>query len=450
MRRRVLWAAFVVAAAGACRQLVGITDQPPADLVDSGIPRPDAGVEAGPACGLGYTPASCETCLDSHCCGELRGCSGVAECKGFETCAGACKGDPSCRAQCFQSYRPETDPKIAALESCLVTSCASECEIECGGAAELATPDAAATCQQCFTGQACQSAAACLGNGGCATDVFCFLSSSTPDTQATCMAPIDAGLDGAPAAFQVAAMNQCLEACGFDSNWSCLGRVEWPPPVKGGMTLQFSLYNVVMPQLPLPGVTAKLCEVQDTSCSHPGTTALSDSLGNVTLTVPDGGVGNFYVGYIDLSGGGIAPELFFWSFPISQNVAQLGSILTATPDQITAVASSVYDGGWDAAASGVVTVVGLDCYLLGGAGLTFSIMPPAVPPTAFYVGVNGDNFQPGLTETTSAGIGAFVNVPPGPVVVTASLPPPMGAIGQFTAFVRPGTVSLVVALPSPP
>jgi hypothetical protein len=318
----------------------------------------------------------------------------------------------------------------------------------CGGAAQFAPPDAAAACQQCFIAQACQPAATFLGDAAYSAAVYCNVSSPTPDTQAACTSGLDAGPDGAWAGFANAIKAECLESCGFDSYWSCVGHVEWPPTVQNSMTLQFSLFDVVYadPSHPVTGVTAKLCPIADPTCSDAGAAAQSDPQGNVTLA-SDGGVGNYYVGYLDLSGGGIVPELVFWDFPISQNVAVLQAVGTATAFELNTGAQVLDDAGWDAA-TGVLVISGVDCYLLGGAGLTYSINVPASPPTPFYTDQTGVRFAAGLTTTNWSGYGLFLNVQPGPVTVTASLPPPVGAIGQFDVFVRPGTITWVLALPS--
>jgi hypothetical protein len=438
-------AALVVAGA-ACRQLVGIGDEPPTGVVDAGT-KSDASEDAGAACGIAYAGASCEQCLEHDCCRQLAACSGVPECRAFETCAGACEGGPECRARCFQAHRSGADPTILALESCLAGSCVDACGITCGGVAQFAAVDAGASCQTCFEAHGCSAAIECLRNPDCSAYQYCIVTAPTPDIQNACTIP-DGGFGIDAGDLSSVADHECLTACGLDSNWSCLGHVEWPPPVNRGFTLELKLFDVEAPFIKqVSGVTAKLCA--DATCNPPGAVAQSDMYGNVTLTAT-GGSGNYFNGYVDFSDGGIVPTLFYWSFPISQNLA----ILNGQFDQIPTVASQnigqILPVAWDASATGIVAFTALDCYQVAAAGVAFTISPAASPNSAFYQGENTTSVVPGLTATTSAGFGYFVNVPaPSVATLTATVPPSTTPIGQYGVLVRPGTATFVLALPTP-
>src|SRR5580700_868830 len=88
-------AAILVGLFAACRQLVGITDSPPEDLVTS-------------ICGLPYGTNACASCVSTSCCTESTACAASAACAANQTCVGKCNGDPQCRSQCMIS-----DPGVA-------------------------------------------------------------------------------------------------------------------------------------------------------------------------------------------------------------------------------------------------------------------------------------------------------------------------------------------------
>ncbi len=75
--------AVVTAIAGvvACRQLVGITDNPPEDLVTS-------------ICGLPYGTNTCASCVNTSCCTESTACAADPVCAAYESCLGKCNGIP--------------------------------------------------------------------------------------------------------------------------------------------------------------------------------------------------------------------------------------------------------------------------------------------------------------------------------------------------------------------
>jgi len=87
--RRVGWlglVALVIAMAiVACRQLVGITDNPPEDLVTS-------------ICGLPYGTNACASCVNANCCTQSATCAADPVCSAYEGCLGNCNGDAKCRS----------------------------------------------------------------------------------------------------------------------------------------------------------------------------------------------------------------------------------------------------------------------------------------------------------------------------------------------------------------
>jgi hypothetical protein len=69
----------------ACRQLVGITDNPPEDLTST-------------FCGLPYGTSACASCVQASCCTESTTCAADPACAAYEGCLGQCNGDLACRS----------------------------------------------------------------------------------------------------------------------------------------------------------------------------------------------------------------------------------------------------------------------------------------------------------------------------------------------------------------
>jgi hypothetical protein len=98
---------LVAMAVVACRQLVGITDNPPTDLTST-------------LCGLPYGASLCASCVQANCCAESTTCAADPACAAFETCLGKCNGGPGCRSQCIGDNPVGTSRDVSALSACLV------------------------------------------------------------------------------------------------------------------------------------------------------------------------------------------------------------------------------------------------------------------------------------------------------------------------------------------
>src|ERR1700689_2860741 len=111
---RRMWGLGLVAAVAAitsilpARQLVGITDNPPEDLVTS-------------ICGLPYGTSACASCVNTNCCAESTVCAGDTACQSLYDCLGTCAiGDWQCRSQCHLDHpdaKSPADPPLAACEA---------------------------------------------------------------------------------------------------------------------------------------------------------------------------------------------------------------------------------------------------------------------------------------------------------------------------------------------
>src|ERR1700722_944789 len=111
-----------VAGVPACRQVVGITDNPPTDLTST-------------LCGLPYGTSACASCVNTSCCTESTACAADPACAAYETCLGKCNGDPGCRSQCIGDNPVGTSSDVSALSACLASKCETACGLTCGAVA---------------------------------------------------------------------------------------------------------------------------------------------------------------------------------------------------------------------------------------------------------------------------------------------------------------------------
>jgi len=213
----VLAVAALVGCAVACRQLVGIGDEP-AMATGGG---PDAGSEAGPSCGLEYEGGACEACLEEQCCPQATACAGDPGCSALEGCLGACNGDVTCRAKCTFAHRVSSsaEPIFAA---CLAAQCATACALSCVSlAGAVSGPDAAAGCASCIGNQACSVGNACVSDPDCQAIGWCLLTGQAEDRNEACLAEHDAGAD-AFGAFIGSVKSSCSVPCAFGNQWYCV------------------------------------------------------------------------------------------------------------------------------------------------------------------------------------------------------------------------------------
>jgi hypothetical protein len=413
--------------AAACRQLVGIGDEPPTDLADAGTVRAEAGadadaeVEAGPT-GITYAGAQCEACVQTHCTPQATACAGETACSQLEGCAGKCDGgDPTCRAKCVELHRIGPDPFETGFEACLATNCASPCGITCGSVSAFFGADAAPACASCFENNAtaCNAGIDCAKQAGCMTGGWCIEVNNNPDRQQTCLAAIDAGRD-ALHGVNVALLGSCLDQCAVGDQWYCVGHVTPPPSTGQPTTLNMSLYDTQSPTVPVAGATVSLCAQELPPC-HVVTSATSGSDGGLTLTVPNNVGGAGATGFLSITGTNLLPELYYWSSPLSELATSL-NIATLTQTETSGflmLASSQVGVPIDLSSHGLVTVFPTDCQGTFSGGVFVSISSSVSDPTTRVVYFNKGLFSFDAGSSPN-GIVAIVNVPPGPFTLTAT------------------------------
>jgi hypothetical protein len=394
--------------------------------------------------------------MNTSCCSESSDCANSSPaCLAYESCLGACKGEAQCRAQCTYDNRvsPENAGPISALHACLVTHCETECGLQCGGVADYVAPPAdAVACDQCVQGNACTVGTACGKSPDCDAYVRCILARRALDGHEACATehPGGAALFGDPAGFMgpIAAdtfastyAGTCSAACNYGGNWSCVGHVVWPQPQATTTTITLQgVHDPLGP--PIAGATVAICLDSDTDCTNPLGSGITDDAGGVSVAVPTiQGNQNRPQGatvFAKVTATGRLPAYEY-------SVAPLGwAAFTATPGDsaFLVTPSEVTSKGQDPSL-GALYVAPADC--LGS-------IAPAVRLTANDAGTplygNGKGSNTNVASE-SAGPAFFLNLPEGPVQVTAT-PLALGdASATATVYVHAGAFTEFGLPPTP-
>jgi hypothetical protein len=428
-------AAAIAVAVLACRQLVGIGDEPPQGQMPVSS---DAGTETG----FTYGKGACAACVATSCDAQATACAGTPSCAALEGCLSDANGDPTKRAQCGVDHGLGNDVATPAFEACLASSCASACGLTCGGLAAVFPPATATGCEACILKQECTATAACATDPLCQSAVRCRFSSDTLDVQQAC--PAIAPDSGANPYLPVATApiaSTCSAECSWGSDWSCVGKVDWPGYNFGAVHVDTFVYGST--QAPVAGVTTKLCNTADPLCASPFDTQTTGDAGTVLLTRPPANQQVLF--YVDVSSGAIQPALLFDIFPVSTSRIAI-PFPVAQPGAIAFEALGV--GVTVDASLGTLLLVAVDCRLAFAPGVHFTVTPTT--PTTAVAYLTGGGPALGLTETDSSGTAVFVNMPvlPQQLHLTATVPALGRTMTDTRVYVRDGGESEIYVVPN--
>jgi hypothetical protein len=316
-RRRALPFFCCVLASTACRQVVGFDE-----------PRSHDAAADVQACALPYGTLACASCAKESCCSESLACASETICAPYEACAGACAGEPACRAQCAVDHPPGTSPQGSALAACLVTHCEAACGLSCGSLFYSVPPEAAAPCQACYTSKtdACSRERACASTADCdALDRCLAACGFFLDCQEACVRAHPASIS--TSVFE--GLSPCSSSCGFGTDWRCAGKIDpsgpkQPKSLATSLTIQvLDIFDHVTPR---PGVDVAICSPVDLYCSPPvAGPAQTDVMGMVTLQVSTQSAfgGRGLTGYVQLTSQDTVPWLWGWGFPVTEESLDL-------------------------------------------------------------------------------------------------------------------------------
>jgi hypothetical protein len=446
-------AAFAaIGSALSCRQIVGITDNPPEDLTST-------------LCGLNFGTNLCATCAQANCCAESTTCAADRTCSPYESCLGACNGDATCRSKCtIANHVPEANAApVSALSACLASKCGSACGLTCGGfAGYLSEPDAAAGCQSCLETNACNDALTCGSSAECDAFWRCWYACVTPDCQSTCVSQHDAGV-GLFEALYKDFSGTCNTPCGYGSYWACAGHVVWPNAKSSTYTWTEWAYDWYA-KAGVAGAQVTVC----TNCPCPNATnyvvtqGQTDDAGYISLTFQQGlsptGQGSAYCyqtsapGYLTNFAYGVFPGTEYgWSVHGLLPPETWGIVLIKSQSQQTE--DTAIGATYDPTRSILVTGGVFDCLgspvPAGSVDVSISTPDPSVLALQRLEG--GSDALP--TAQTGCGGGSystcFFDVPADASVTLTATATGVGETSQVSANVAPDTITQVALIPTP-
>jgi hypothetical protein len=430
-------AAAIAVAVLACRQLVGIGDEPPPG---PGGTATDAGAEGG----FTYGQGDCAACVTTNCATEATACAGTPSCAVLESCMSGCGTDPTCRAQCGVDHGLGNDMATPGFEACLASHCETQCGLTCGGLAAVFPPATAIGCEACFLQQECPGVTACATNPGCQATVRCEYSTTLADVQEACPGFLPDGGFPFPSARTSSLAASCSSDCSWGADWSCVGNVHWPNPTEKPITFPSEVVDFVG-QTPIDDATVTLCNQLDPTCMSPLTTALPTGDAG-TITFIRGSVSSPLFMYFEIAAPTIVPTIGFDAYPISQQ-RLTDEIIVLTPDELADLAGLGQVTLTDGLGSAAIEVV--DCRLAQapGVALVFS----ASSPTSKLVYAANDSLDPTKRATDVTGTAVLFNAPVTPTTPSITVTANVGGrpVATTSFFVRPGGDTEVYLPPTP-
>lgn len=309
-----------------CDRVLGIEQLPHASIVDSG------GVETRP-------PTLCEKCEDT-CPAERSGCKLDSVCASTWQCVSACPlDDPMCRKRC-EDTNPGWDKSRAYLDfdRCRRKTCLTDCY---GAGGLLAAIDADCGCLD----EACAGKVAdCLQSdasdltaqaGACERHLACVAASPNPDNFVVCDA-MAGGADEWNALVLCSRDKTCSTGgknCPIPTGeTACKGQFTYGQSTGTTGSQKVTFYVTDWINRPIANAQATACVKGACSPCIPvpntGGNGVTDTKGNVTLTVPMGP--NDYSGCIQVTspaGGSFLTTLIFPGRKIHVDEKLLGTVL---------------------------------------------------------------------------------------------------------------------------
>jgi hypothetical protein len=425
----------------ACRQIVGIHDDPATEI-------------ATEACGLPHGPG-CAACVQDRCCAESRACAGKPECASYATCLTDCAGDAACRARCSLDHSLSSEPESSSLRACLVASCGSACGVSCGALADLtAPPESAVACEKCIDNGLCAEDALLASDPHFSLYFRCSRACRTPDCQLACepyafgdAAPPQIAPDGGSDAAAAPSGGDCRRACASGEDWTCAGHLPWPAATTDASVLTTTLFGDE--PAAFAGVRLTACTALD--CSPPRPTTVVDEAGVASFTVPllPGQQGPGLAEYLHLTvpnddggDGTFIPLASYWGFPLSQARHRYGS-LALHRSTVKNILASVHEDP-NRTDRGHITLFIYDCQSQPARHVRVASSSGKV----FYY-VNGNAPAEGATETSDVGLASIANVEPGFVHLTVTPTSRNAPTHDYSVVVRAGELTMVNMFPTP-
>jgi len=442
--------ALGVAAAGGCRQVLGVTGYA-ADL-----PTGDAGQSFEEKCSnVTYASKTCGECMQTHCCAEGQACGNDPACAALATCLARCATtDTQCRVRCNLGTR-----RTSAASALMACAAAEHCDACAAGHATFGGLE----CTRCLEGQAGDALNEFSRNADALELDSCRLD-CPPDLKSQCDCTDYA--EGTSAVERLE--NLCRDECD-QPDWSCLGHLQAPRGNVDPLDLRVRLVEAEPPGDPVDGATVRACGELDGSCNIP----------LVAPTSPDPSTG-----FAELRIPRIPPPATFGHLQVDwETHPEDGGLLSCAtgdggtlPDGIVANRALVYffppllrSPAW--AVRRMVSRRLAECTVANACpgcldwekygGVVFSVAACNDSPAAnVSIGIDSGDvyylnepgaFVDGLDRTAQSGLGAVVDVEEGSHSLEATVNLPGGAqlMGRYDFWVQKGAITTLALKPVP-
>jgi hypothetical protein len=207
------------------------------------------------------------------------------------------------------------------------------------------------------------------------------------------------------------------------------------------VTVQMKARIVSTSEGPVTGVNVRACGKLNVACQSPVATATTDANGIFTIKLARG-----FDGYLELDGGAnYLPGVSYFA-PVYADRDSTGEepyhlFAVGDLDVLLAVIGKPID-----ATAGHIFAIATDCIEAPAAGVSLATSVRGPDTVGYYF--KGTLPDPTTLATDGTGLGGFVNVPAGSVLVTAR-----NALGQLyaqrTVLVRAGSITYLQVVPSP-
>ena len=240
------------------------------------------------------------------------------------------------------------------------------------------------------------------------------------------------------------------------ADWSCLGKVKVPAPEMATIPFDFGLADPFTGKV-VKGATVKSCARTDTACASPFETVVSDDLGFAAFKLPTGAAG--FDGFFEVQVGSEIPNLNYHGDAFSRKGAdqrlywgdsQLSTLFASSAVARDPALATIGVQAHDCKESPGGVPCGSDpscsTYIPGGVSFSIDVQDPKIVLGYIQSAGSALVISTKATSTTAlVGLAGFLNVPAGPITVTAKVAATGQIIGSYPMTARAGAMTLLVA-----
>jgi len=232
--------------------------------------------------------------------------------------------------------------------------------------------------------------------------------------------------------------NNCADECARKPYLECAGSVQWPQPDEPTHEVTYTVFEYLSGEN-LSGIQVKLCSFDDIMCENSTIQDTTGADGITTLVLPSSPLG--IDGYLEVTGEGLIPNLFFFSFTNNnEKYGEDGQISLDPFAQSTADVLASLIGTTADPARGHLVFGTRDCndFLAAEMKVVVDIADESSVQAYMVHGLPSAT----ATETSINGLGGVINVPPGTATVEMIHEPTQTLVGRRTGIlIRAGHVT---------